>query len=68
VILNSIQHTARRDHLCASCGMTIRFGERYVRDQVPGGGLVAKKAMHSKCYTALLSSKINKEKAHERNI
>lgn len=56
MILSSIQHTARRDHLCASCGMTIRTGERYVRAPLPGGGLVAKKAMHSKCYAALLAS------------
>lgn len=54
--LDEITHTARRDHLCASCGMTIRTGERYVRAPLPGGGLVAKKPMHSKCYSALLAS------------
>lgn len=56
MILNSIQHTARRDHLCASCGMMIRTGERYVRAPLPGGGPVARKPMHSKCYSALLAS------------
>jgi proteasome lid subunit RPN8/RPN11 len=54
--MNEITHTARRGHICASCGMTICTGERYMRAPLPGGGLVAKKAMHSKCYTALLAS------------
>lgn len=56
MILDSIQHTARRQHLCAGCGLTVQTGERYVRAQVPGGGLLAKRAFHSKCYTAHLAS------------
>ena len=56
MILNSIQHTARREHQCAFCGRTIAVGERYVRDQMPGGGLLAKRAFHSKCYSGLLAS------------
>ena len=56
MILNSIQHTARREHLCACCGMTVNAGTQYVRAQVPGGGLRAKRPMHSKCYTAHLAS------------
>jgi len=56
VILDSIQHTARREHQCAFCGLSIPTGVRYVRAQVPGGGLLAKRAFHSKCYTALLAS------------
>jgi len=50
-----ITHTARRDHLCAFCGMTVRTGERYVRAQSPGGAQ-AKKAFHSKCYAGLVAS------------
>ena len=64
--LEEITHTARRDHLCAFCGMTVQKNERYVRAQSPGGAQ-AKKAFHSKCYTGLLASH-NKETAHERNI
>lgn len=56
MILNSIQHTARREHQCAFCGRTIAAGERYVRDQMPGGGRVAKEPFHSKCYSGLLAS------------
>lgn len=48
--LNEITHTARRNYLCACCGMTVHAYSKYVRVQVPGGGLVAKKPMHSKCY------------------
>jgi hypothetical protein len=44
-----ITHTARCDHLCAFCGMTVRTGERYVRAQSPGGAQ-AKKPFHSACY------------------
>jgi hypothetical protein len=47
--------SARRDHLCAFCGMTVRSGERYVRAQSPGGAQ-AKKAFHSKCYQGLVKS------------
>jgi len=65
VILNSIQHTARREHQCAFCGRTISVGERYVRDQVPGGGRVAKEPLHIKCYTGLLAST---EKQGEQNV
>jgi hypothetical protein len=50
--LESITHTARRDHLCAFCGMTVHTGERYVRAQSPGGAQ-AKKPFHSECYTGL---------------
>jgi hypothetical protein len=49
---SEVTHTARRDHLCAFCGMTLRTGERYVRAQSPGGAQ-AKKAFHSKCYQGL---------------
>ena len=64
--LDAITHTARRDHLCAFCGMTVQKNERYVRAQSPGGAQ-AKKSFHSKCYTGLLASH-NQETAHERNI
>jgi hypothetical protein len=50
--LDRITHTARRDHLCAFCGLTVRTGEQYVRTQSPGGAQ-AKKPFHSKCYTGL---------------
>ena len=56
VILDSITHTARRQHQCAFCGLSIPTGERYVRAQVPGGGRVAKEPFHSKCYFGLLAS------------
>lgn len=52
--LESITHTARRDHLCAFCGMTVRTGERYVRAQSPGGAQ-AKKPFHTKCYQGLIA-------------
>ncbi len=54
--LDSITHLARRQHQCAFCGLSIPTGERYVRAQVPGGGLLAKRAFHSKCYSGLLPS------------
>jgi len=54
--LASITHTARRQHQCAGCGLTIGAGEQYVRAQLPGGGLLAKKAFHSKCYAALAAA------------
>ena len=50
--LESITRTARRDHLCAFCGMTVRKNERYVRAQSPGGAQ-AKKPFHTKCYQGL---------------
>lgn len=56
MILDSIQHTARRQHQCAFCGRTVQAGERYVRAQVPGGGRTAKEPFHSKCYTGLIAS------------
>lgn len=54
VSLETITHTARRDHLCAFCGMTVRTGERYVRAQSPGGAQ-AKKPFHSACYAGLVA-------------
>lgn len=56
MILNSIQHTARREHLCAFCGRTISVGERYVRDQAPGGGRLEKRAFHQGFYRGLVES------------
>jgi len=53
--LGSITHTARHQHQCAGCGLTIGAGEQYVRAQLPGGGLLAKRAFHSKCYTGLVA-------------
>lgn len=61
MILESIQHTARRSRLCACCGLTVHTGERYVRAQVPGGQVVAKKAMHTACYTMRTRTKEGKE-------
>jgi hypothetical protein len=58
---SEVTHTARRDHLCAFCGMTVRTGERYVRAQSPGGAQ-AKKAYHSGCYRGLLPSAAESEK------
>lgn len=54
--LDQITHEARRQHQCAFCGRTVQAGELYVRAQVPGGGLLAKRAFHSKCYSGLLAS------------
>jgi hypothetical protein len=54
VKLESITHTARRDHLCAFCGMTVASGTQYVRAQSPGGAQ-AKKAFHSACYVGLVA-------------
>ena len=59
--LDAITHTARRDHLCAFCGLTVRTGERYVRAQSPGGAQ-AKKAYHSSCYRGLLPGAAESEK------
>ena len=59
--LDANTHTARRDHLCAFCGMTVRTGERYVRAQSPGGAQ-AKKAFHSACYRGLLPGAAESEK------
>jgi len=56
VILDSITHTARRDHRFAFCGLTIQAGQQYVRAQYPGGGRLEKRAFHSKCYTRLAAS------------
>lgn len=55
MILDSITHTARRDHLCAFCGRTVATGTRYVRAPAPGGAQV-KKAYHSECYVGLVAS------------
>ena len=52
--LDEITHTARRDHLCAFCGLTVQKNERYVRAQSPGGAQ-AKKAFHTKCYQGLVA-------------
>ena len=53
--LHDITHTARRSHLCASCGRTVHTGEQYVRAQMPGGGRLAKVPLHTACYTARLA-------------
>jgi len=50
--LDNITHTARRDHLCAFCGMTVASGTQYVRTQSPGGAQ-AKRPFHIKCYQGL---------------
>lgn len=54
--LDQATHTARRQHQCAFCGLSIPTGERYVRAQVPGGGRAAKEPLHTKCYTGLIAS------------
>jgi len=54
--LDEITHTARHQHQCAGCGLTVHTGERYVRAQVPGGGRSAKAAFHGKCYAGLVAS------------
>ena len=59
--LDAITRTARRPYLCAFCGSTVATGERYVRAQQPGGGLLAKKPFHSKCYAGLVAG-MNKGK------
>lgn len=56
MILDQITHTARRSHICASCGRTVHVGERYVRAQDPAGGRVAKRAFHESCYVKRLAS------------
>lgn len=59
--LDSITHTARRDHLCAFCGRTVATGTRYVRAPAPGGAQ-AKKPFHSKCYQGLAAD----QQQHQR--
>ena len=56
VDLSNITHEARRQHQCAFCGLSIPTGARYVRAPVPGGGRLAKRAFHSKCYSGLVTS------------
>ena len=56
MILDQITHEARRQHQCAFCGRTVQAGERYVRAPVPGGGRLAKRPFHSKCYAGLVAS------------
>jgi len=53
VDLSNITHEARRQHQCAFCGLSIPTGVRYVRAPVPGGGRLAKRPFHSKCYQGL---------------
>ena len=52
--LDHITRTARCDHLCAFCGMTVASGAQYVRAQSPGGAQ-AKKPFHIKCYQGLIA-------------
>jgi len=59
--LDAFTHTARRDHLCAFCGLTVQKNERYVRAQSPGGAQ-AKTAFHSRCYRGLLPGAAESEK------
>lgn len=68
MILDSIQHTARRQHQCAFCGRTVQAGELYVRAQVPGGGLLAKRAFHSKCFAGLVEAVEKQGGANVRNV
>lgn len=68
MILDSIQHTARRQHQCAFCGLSIPTGERYVRAQVPGGGLLMKRAFHCKCFTGLVKAVEKQGGANVRNV
>lgn len=53
--LDHITRLARRDHRCAFCGLTVPAGQQYVRAPVPGGGRLAKRAFHSKCYAGLVA-------------
>jgi hypothetical protein len=54
--MDAITSTARRPYLCAFCGITVAAGERYVRAQQPGGGLLAKKPFRSTCYARLAAA------------
>ena len=65
VILDSITHTARRQHQCAFCGLSIPTGERYVRAQEPGGGRLIKRAFHQGCYRGLVDSASKTNSAKE---
>lgn len=56
VDLTNITHTARRQHQCAFCGLSIATGEQYVRAQLPGGGRLEKRAFHQGCYRGLVES------------
>lgn len=68
VDLSNITHEARRQHQCAFCGMSIPTGVRYVRAPVPGGGRLAKRAFHSKCYAGLLKAGEKQGGTNVRNI
>ena len=65
VDLSCITHEARRQHQCAFCGLSIPTGVRYVRAPEPGGGRLAKRPFHSKCYAGLVagSDKMKNESA-----
>lgn len=52
---SNITHEARRQHQCAFCGRTVHAGEQYVRAAVPGGGRLAKRPFHRKCYAGLVA-------------
>lgn len=54
--LDRITRTARRDHRCAFCGLTVPAGQQYVRASVPGGGRLEKRAFHQGCYRGLVDS------------
>ena len=61
-------HTARRQHRCAGCGLTVHTGERYVRAQLPGGGRAAKQAFHSSCYGRMQESDEQRRKDHGKHV
>jgi len=68
VDLSNITHTARREHRCAFCGLTVQAGQQYVRAQHPGGGRLEKRAFHSKCYAGLVSAVEKQGGANVRNV
>lgn len=52
LVLETVTHTARKMHWCASCGRKIATGQKYVRQRVVEGGNAWTWKAHQHCHEA----------------